>query len=719
MTDSPWTFAGESTATRHGDTVTLVDGSTFLICDRSGDVGLLGASGLFMLDTRVLSGWRLTIDGALLQPLAVTPNGPFSATFVGRLDDPSVADAPIAVIQRRHLGMGMREDLDVRNHGAVRRQLRIALAVASDYANLFDVKAGRAVASDRVGFQPTDDGVIITPHESLERRNIEHGHIDHGVVASTWISCERPPDRVEAGTMVWEVDLEPGENWENCLVVGVSTAGSNIQPSYRCGEPVDDAIPVSRLRQWRDQITTIETDDVALRRAVDRAAQDLGALRIFDPDHPDRVVVAAGAPWFMTLFGRDSLIASWMALPLDQDLARGVLEELAQAQGTVDDPTTEEQPGRILHEVRFDPSSTRLLGGRGRYYGTADASPLFVGLVAELARWTGMTSTTRALLPAVDRAIEWMEGDGDPNGDGFIEYERRDPRGLENQGWKDSWDGIRHGDGSVAVAPIALCEVQGYAYAAYRGRADLARALGDQGAADDLDRRAEDLRARFDERFWLEEQGWFAVGLDGDGEPITSLTSNVGHLLWSGIVLPHRARQIATRLTEPSMFTGWGIRTLSSDNPAYNPLSYHCGSVWPHDTAIAAAGLARYHCNDAVDTIVDGLLSASEHSDGRLPELFAGFGRHDLPSPVPYPASCSPQAWAAASPLLLVRSLLGLEPDLLVGQLRLRPRLPGRTGRIELRDVPLGDGRLSVIVDGNDVSVEGIPDGVELKLDGP
>ncbi len=717
MSETPWTFSGESPGTRQSQTITLVDGTSLLICDQSGDIGLSAATGLFMLDTRVLSGWRLTVDDRVVEPLSVTTNGPFSATLVGRIDDPMLADAPVTVVQRRHVGMGMREDLEIRNHGADARTFRVEVAVSSDFANLFDVKAGHVVPVDRVGFMPTDDGLVISPQGN--EPDGEDG-TEPVTVDGTWISAATIPDRVEAGAMIWEVDLEPGDQWHNCLSVGVSSDGKRVEPSYRCGEPVDQAIPVSRLRQWQDRTTTVDTDHVDLRRAVDQATEDLGALRIFDPDHPDRIVVAAGAPWFMTLFGRDSLLASWMALPLDQELATGVLLELADAQGVGDDPVTEEQPGRILHEVRFDPASKKMLGGRGRYYGSIDATPLFVALVAELARWTGATDVIERLVAPVDRAMAWIERERARHDHGFVSYERRDPRGLENQGWKDSWDGIRHGDGTVAVAPIALCEVQGYVYAAYRARAALARALGEpEATCASFAAAADDLRRRFDEHFWLDQKGWFAVGLDADVRPITSLTSNIGHLLWSGIVLPERAHLIAEHLVEPSMFTGWGIRTLSSATRAYNPLSYHCGSVWPHDTAIAAAGLSRYHCDDAAALVISGLLAASARSGGRLPELFAGFDRQDLPAPVPYPASCSPQAWAAAAPLLMVRSMLGLMPDVPAGLVRLRPRLPGGISRLELRDVPIGGGHVTISVDGAEVDVTGLPPGLTLELDRP
>ena len=364
--------------------------------------------------------------------------------------------------------------------------------------------------------------------------------------------------------------------------------------------------------------------------------------------------------------------------------------------------------------------ATKLLGGGNTYYGTIDATPLFVMLVAELARWTGLTPTVATLMPAVDRALDWIDRFGDRDGDGFLEYLRSDSSGLANQGWKDSWDGVRYGNGDIATGPIALCEVQGYVYAAYRGRAELARVRGEPAETSQrFDRLADELRQRFDEQFWLESEGWYAIGLDGTKNTIGSLTSNIGHLLWTGIVPDHRARRLADRLVDPSMFTGWGLRTLSADNPAFNPLSYHCGSVWPHDTALAIAGLYRYGFHEEASLIARGLLRASAQSGGRLPELFAGFSRDDLPIPVPYPASCSPQAWAAASPLLLARAMLGLEPDVPNHRLHLRPRLPHGVHRLRLDAVSIG-GHLATITadDSGRVEVTGTMPGMELVVDG-
>lgn len=709
MSESPWTFPAESASLGADNTVTLVDGTTFMVCLSNGDIQGRGAGGLFMLDTRVLSTWLLQVNGSPVQPLVVTPNGPFSATFVGRVEDPDLVDAPLTVVQRRHVGHGMREDLEVRNHGTAAMTVRVELVAQSDFASVFDVKAGGRPDEQVVGARFNGSGATI-PATAVSGAAVE----------ATTVWCSDEPDMVHDSTLVWDRAVEPGGRWTTCMLVEVTVDGNRLPASNRCGEPVEDAIPVSRLRRWRETVTTIETDDPELALAVSRASEDLGALRIFDPDHPDRVVVAAGAPWYMTLFGRDSLIAAWMSLPLGQDLARGVLAELADAQGDKVDEKTEEQPGRILHEVRFDSVSARLLGGSNTYFGTIDATPLFVMLVAELGRWTGVTSHVESLMPAVDRAMQWIDDSGDRDGDGFVEYLRSDPGGLQNQGWKDSWDGIRHLDGSIPTGPIALCEVQGYVYAAHRGRADLARALGEpDSVATAHDARADAMRDRFNDRFWQEDLGWFAVGLDGDKEPIRSLTSNIGHLLWTGIVDRTRAHQVAEHLGGPALFSGWGLRTLSADNAGYNPLSYHCGSVWPHDTALAVAGLHRYGFDDVAHRLTRGLLATATWTDGRLPELFAGFDRHDLPSPVPYPASCSPQAWAAASPLLLVRAMLGFDPDLLSGRLHLRPRLPPGVGTVRLGEVPVGDDRITIEADGDDMDIRGLGSDVSVEIDRP
>ena len=452
--------------------------------------------------------------------------------------------------------------------------------------------------------------------------------------------------------------------------------------------------------------------------ALARSSEDLGALRIFDPDHPERAVVAAGAPWFMTLFGRDSLITAWMALTVDPDLALGVLQTLARFQGKDLNPRNEEEPGRILHEMRFGDAPSLSLGGGSVYYGTADATPLFVMLLGELRRWGLVKEAVDQLLPHADRAIEWIRQFGDRDGDGYVEYQRTSDRGLANQGWKDSEDGVRFADGRIAQAPIALCEVQGYVYAAYLARAYFAQEQGDQSSYVAYRQRAADLKANFNRDFWLEDRRWLAMGLDRDKQPIDALSSNMGHCLWTGILDADKATIVAKRLLSRDLFSGWGIRTLGTSMAGYNPISYHCGSVWPHDNAIVAAGLMRYGFVHEAQRVILALLDAAVKQGGRLPELFSGLDRLELPMVVGYPTSCSPQAWAAASPLLMLRTLLRLDPWVPRGKVWLHPALPHQIERLRIDRIPLAGTRVSVDVEGDKVSVTGLPADLEL-VDAP
>ena len=405
---NPWTFDGESRRLAESDgVVTLVDGGSFVVSRSSGDFGGHDPHGLFLLDTRVLSDWRFLIDGEPIEPLSIIPNGPFSATFVGRRAVAATPDAPLVVLRHRHVGQGMREDLEIRNHGSELSQVLVDAYVGADFAGLFEVKTGKVV-TPRSG------------HATLDGRSLRISGNETPVTAAL-VQFDRERDQT-VDHLRWTARIAPGERWTICFEVGVEAGSELIPPSHRCGQPIERAIPVTRLATWKSAAPVVQSDRSTLSRATQRAVEDLGALRIFDPAHADRVVVAAGAPWFMTLFGRDSLIAAWMALLVDRDLARGVLASLAEAQGRVVDTQTEEEPGRILHEVRFDRASSRLLGGRNRYYGTVDATALFVMLVAELGRWSGFDDDIAALLPAVDAALRWIQHYGDSDGDVIDEY---------------------------------------------------------------------------------------------------------------------------------------------------------------------------------------------------------------------------------------------------------------------------------------------------------
>ncbi len=686
--------------TATGGAVTLVEGQTFCVSGRTGDISPDFPHGLFVFDTRTVSRWELRLNGHRIEPLTVDVHDPFAATFIGRsAPAKGHADADVVVFRHRHIGLGMRERIVVRNYGLAPVPITVELACDADFADLFEVKETRVERHGELRQSFADDG-------------LEFGHRWNGLRKTTRIRCSCAPE-TELGLLSWHQNVDMGESWEICVEVTTELDGVAVQPTFTCGGHDDEAPPRRRMDTWHATLPTVSTDNVALAETLTRSAQDLGALRIFDPEHPDLPILAAGAPWFMTVFGRDSLLTAWMTLIADPSLAHGVLETLARFQGRDVDPTTEEEPGKILHEMRFGSSGSLALGGGEVYYGSVDATPLFVMMLAELRRWDPRDVLVDRLLPHADRALEWIEQFGDLDGDGYVEYRRKTERGLANQGWKDSWDAIRHADGSLAQAPIALCEVQAYVYAAYVARVHLAQEAGDEPTAERYAAKALALRTRFNDDFWLDEHGCYALALDADKRPVHAVTSNVGHCLWSGIVDPERAEIVATTLMSDGMFSGFGVRTLSTSSRAYNPVSYHNGSVWPHDNALCASGLARYGFVEAAQRIIAGQLEVARSHEWRLPELFAGFGRDELSVPASYPTSCSPQAWAAASPLLWLRTLLRLDPVAPQGRLWLDPSLPDGIGHLRVEGIRIADRRLTVSVDASGTTVEGA-DGLEV-----
>jgi glycogen debranching enzyme len=697
-----WAFGGSPPVLgRHDGLVTLVEGPSFCICEASGDIRSGGAQGLFFRDTRFINRLELAVDGQVPESLAAQPGDPFACTFIGRRPPRSgFADSTLLVVRSRYVGHGLREDITLRNLGHEPAGVNLTVSVGGDFADLFEVKGGRV--------RPRSE-VETSAQGSTLRFQYEHLGERRGVT----VTASGEPSAVP-GAFAWQVVVPARGTWSICLEVVPSIRDKAVPPLYRCGEPIEHTAPAVQLSKWRSGRMTVSTADDALEATLKRSVGDLGGLRIFDPEHPERVVVAAGAPWFMTVFGRDSLLTSWMLLPLDRSLAVGTLQTLARFQGRGTDAMTEEQPGRILHEMRFGMDASLALGGGSVYYGTADATPLFVMLMGELLRWGPVGDELRDLLPHADRALDWIEHGGDLDGDGFLEYRRATDRGLVNQGWKDSFDGVTFARGAIAEPPIALAEVQGYVYAAYRARASLARAAGDRALADSLTEKAADLKKSFNKRFWLADRGYFALGLDGSKQPIDALASNMGHCLWTGIVDDDKAAQVAGHLVGDDLFSGFGVRTLAQSMRAYNPMSYHNGSVWPHDNAICAAGLMRYGFIDEAQRIATAILDAAEHFDGRLPELFCGFDRADFAEPVPYPTSCSPQAWAAAAPYSLLRTLLRFDPDVASGKLQCDPAVPTRYLPLRIAGLEVDTARLIIEVKPGDWTIDGVPDGVEI-----
>jgi glycogen debranching enzyme len=696
LVSDAWTFAGESADLGRGagGSVTLVDQSTFCLSAASGDVHPGGAQGLFAVDTRLLSQLELRVGGAVPETLSSATERASAATFVLRT---SVGDgnAHLAVLRRRTVDEnGLDETVEVRSFARELVDTDLTLALAADLADLFAVKEGRVGRTRTRADRAADDTL------TFEQAGGHDGRKDHHGIRRVRVELEGQPELTTADGQArvrWPVHLEPASTWSARWSVRPDDAGGGDRPP---GSPGGAA---ARHAVGFAAPPTLDTDIAPLAGAYRQSLRDLAALRLYGRDPDGLPVVAAGAPWFMTLFGRDSLLTSWMTLLVDHDLAVGVLEGLARLQGTRTDERTEEQPGRIPHEVRY--------GGAQVYYGTADATPLFVMLLGECLRWGVAWERLERLLPHADRALEWVERYGDRDGDGYVEYERLSPQGLPNQGWKDSSDAIVFADGTLAQPPIALCEVQGYVYAAYRARAALARHTGDHDRARDCDARADRLRLHFDRDFWLDEAGCYALALDGGKRKVDAVASNMGHVLWTGLARPDRAARVARLLAGPDLFSGWGVRTLASSMAAYDPLSYQRGSVWPHDTAIAVAGLARYgHRHEAAE-IGRGLLEAAQQQDDRLPELLGGFARDDVDSPVPYPTACSPQAWASAAPLLVLRTLLGLEPDVPAGRVQVAPARLDDVHELVLDGVPVAGGRLTVRLDGS-AELAGVPDAV-------
>jgi glycogen debranching enzyme len=698
-----WTFGGAPPAEEGNSSVTLVEGSTFCIGASNGDLLPSTMHGLFFNDTRILSRWEMRVDGHPLQPLVVEHEDPFSASFVCRTPPrPGRADSTVLVQRRRYVGDGMREDLVLENLSAEAAGCTVTMLVDADFADLFEVKENRvANRNGRISVQ-TAEGFHAEYRWMGEGRGVR-------------VTAE-PAAHFLGNVLSYQVVVPARGRWEACLQVQATVNEVMVPGRHVCGEPVGQSRPERQLTEWREQGPILSGSRPGFLTTMQQSREDLGVLRIFDAEHPERAAVAAGAPWFMSLFGRDSLLSAWMALPLDLSLAVGTLQTLARYQGEVVNPLTEEQPGRIMHEMRSGLQTSLMLGGSSIYYGTADATSLFVMLLDEVRRWGATPEDVAGLLPHVDRALAWILEDGDSDHDGFVEYRRATDRGLANQGWKDSWDGVNFASGRLAEAPIALCEVQGYTYAAFQARARLAAADGDRDLSAEWAERGDKLKSAFNASFWLPDRGYFAIALDADKRPVDALASNMAHCLWTGIIDADKAASVATHLLSPEMFSGWGIRTLASSMGAYNAMSYHNGSVWPHDNAIAVAGLMRYGFIDAAQQVALAILDAADAFGGRLPELFCGFERSRFHAPVGYPTSCSPQAWAAATPVHLLRTLLRLEPSLPEGKLALSPVLPESLLPLQIERLRIGDGVLALSLDAAGCSITQAPDGLIVQL---
>jgi glycogen debranching enzyme len=659
--------------------VSILKGSAFVVSDRIGDItyAIGNPNGLFYRDMRHLSRWQLRLNGRELDALSAETLEYDEAVFY--LVEPTgtvYRNPAMSLTRRREVGDGMREHLDLTNHGLHRVDVEVTLLFDADFADLFEVKDDLSKTGELYRHRE-HHGVTLGYHRGDFRRE-------------TYIHARDAFFTEQSVT--FRVSLAPRESWSETVYVTVGTARDDPQPQ-RIHRP---EMPKT-LEDWLAAAPKVDSDWHELRQVYRRSLIDLAALRFYPETVPDASLPAAGLPWFMALFGRDSLLTSYQAIPFVPELARTTLLALGAHQATSWDDFRDAEPGKILHELRHGELAHFGERPHSPYFGSADATPLFLVVLDEYERWTGDAETVRRLEGPARAALEWVERYGDVDGDGYIEYQTRNPQtGLVNQCWKDSWNSIVHPDGTLAHQPRACCEIQGYGYDARVRMARLAREIwSDVDLADRLERDAAIMKSNFDRDFWLPDLGFYALALDGDKKPVPTLTSNVGHLLWSGIVADERVESVVAHLASENMFSGWGIRTLADGQDAYNPIEYHNGTVWPHDTALIAAGLARYGRRQDANRLAVSLLEAASYFAYRLPEAFAGYSRVRTQVPVEYPSACSPQAWATAAPLLLMRVMLGLEPT--ANGLTVRPHLPAETNRLILRGLPGRWGRADAV----------------------
>jgi glycogen debranching enzyme len=672
---------------------TLKHGDTFALFDHNGDALAAkgGPEGLYHRDTRHLSRLFFTINGA--RPLLLSSTlREDHATLTCDLTNPDLSDENgeltlehdlIHIRRSRFLwNAACFERIAVRNFDNETRRVRLQLTFSADFADLFEVRGSQRERRGVHHAAEIEPDSVMLAYTGLDDQRRE-----------TRLLFEPSPTRVAADRVLFDVELAPQE---------IRTFFMEIQCATGAPKRETRRAFLSALRDARRALKTASARAAAIASSNDifneAVSRSLSDLRMLITDTPYGPYPYAGVPWFSTVFGRDAIITALQTLWLDPAIARGVLGYLAANQAETFDAAADAEPGKILHEVRHGEMAELGEVPFRRYYGSIDSTPMFVMLAGAYLERTGDLATLRNLWPNLERALHWIQVHGDRDGDGFVEYGRHTAEGLVNQGWKDSQDSVFHEDGTLARGPIALAEVQAYVYGAWRAAAEIAGQLGRTEVARDLQTRAERLRRQYDEAFFDEALGTYVLALDGDKKPCRVRSSNAGHALFTGIAYKERAACVAATLMTRASFSGWGVRTVPTTEARYNPMSYHNGSVWPHDNALIAAGFARYGLQDGAARIFEGLFSASVHTDlRRLPELFCGFPRQRHQGPTSYPVACSPQAWAAATPLSLLQSSLGLSFNIEAREIQFRrPMLPPFLNEVVLRRVAVGDGSVDV-----------------------
>jgi glycogen debranching enzyme len=675
--------------------IAIHQGQTVLLTETDGRVSWPSKRGLYFRDTRVISAWAIYANGELWDLLnggAVAPHAAriFLTNRAFQTEDGPVAARTLGLVIGRHVDGGLHEDIDVTNNSQKPVRFNLEVAIRADFADIFEVKGDNIVRR----------GHIITSWSAKrETLRVTYRNKDfcREVIIRTGVGDGRPTVYAN-GRLSFDIALKPGQAWHRCLIYDLVDGSKRFRAPKECIHSSFRSDHSRDMDAWQRTVLKIETSNEEFYRCYNQGVQDMAALRL-PLQGTDRMVFvpAAGLPWFVALFGRDTLIVSLQTMIVYPEFAAGTLEILAQYQATERDDYRDAEPGKILHELRYGELAHFKLIPHTPYYGTADATPLY--LIALHAAWkaTGDPGLIERHLPNAEACLTWIDKYGDRDGDGFQEYQTRSKAGYENMAWKDSGDSVMYPDGTLVRGPKALCELQGYVYDAWSRMAEIYDVLDNKRRANRLRKKAAILFKKFNETFWDEKSGFYAYALDGDKKKVLSVASNVGQCLWSGIIAPERATAVVKRLMQKDMWSGWGIRTLSSDHPSFNPYNYQTGAVWPHDNSLIALGMRRYGFDAEAAALARDISGAASHFLlNQLPELYAGLQRGPTGFPVQYLGANVPQAWAAGTPFMLLQAMLGLQQDAPRGKLYVDPALPDWLPDVTLIDLRLGRRRFDI-----------------------
>ena len=673
--------------------LTINNSGTFMVTDLAGEIAADTEQGLFANDTRFVSYYSISANGRSWKRRTSSTPTYYSARIYltnaqfSTIEDEVVAGT-LALVVTRSVSDGVHEDLDIRNFGLKPVRFNLEIALRSDFADIFEVKSHRFV---RRGKTETE--------WDKERQELKTRYTNHDF-RRTFIArfISDSPASDANGRITFDVNLPPGAEWHGCNEFVLIENDHVRAPVRSCFDKADETPFDALQRDWLGRATSLTSGNEDLYRLYRQSVEDMGALRLHDHDSSgDLWVPAAGVPWFVTLFGRDSLLVGLQNTLVNPGFALGALKKLAEFQAAEVDDWRDAEPGKIPHEIRFGELAHFHLIPHTPYYGTADATPLYLIVLHEAWKWLGDASLLREYRDVALRCLDWIDGYGDLDRDGFQEYQTRSKQGYENMGWKDSGDACVYPDGTPVRQPKALCELQGYVFDAWMRMAEVFDALGEPQRASNLRSKAADLKSRFEQCFWCEDIGYYAFMLDPEKQPVRTIASNAGHLLWSGIVSRHHAALVVKRLFEPDMWSGWGVRTLSARNPAYNPYSYQLGSVWPHDNGIIALGAKRYGFADEAARIARDISEAASYFVSyRLPELYGGVQRGPGTFPVQYSAANVPQAWAAGGVFHLLQAILGLQADAPNHRLNIDPQLPHWLPDLRLSGLTVGQAKVDL-----------------------